>query len=230
MLTAKLILERLDRDYKVLERREQPSMSFVENLLSLLYCAHARILAADPYSITDIDNTARDIDSESTTFSIGRNNKANLMIGSAAGDTGVYCMPGYAYRPDPLNGIIEGSRIGIQVGTGTTAPTPTDNFLETRILHGKAEGQLEYGGCELVGIAFTDPDGEFTIRRYFTNASGGSITVNEVGIHAVGTQYKSGSPYGYAWAFLIARDIVSPGVAVADGGILRVTYVPKITV
>jgi len=85
--------------------------------------------------------------------------------------------------------------------------------------------ELEYGGCEIVNLTFSDPNGQFTIRRYFTNSSNASVTVNEVGIQAMGQDTGS-----WGRAFLIARDIVSPGIAVAPGEILRVTYVPQITV
>ena len=229
MLTVKLILERLDKEGRLLERREQQSKSFVKNFISLLYCAHAQILAAAPYSITDITGVVRTVDSQAAE-SPPHYTKANLMVGSAPGSSGVFCISGKEgsatgdFRPHQTT--IEGSKIGTQVGTGVVAVTPTDTALATRILHGRAAGQLEYGGCELVGITFANPNGQFTIRRYFTNNSGGSITVNEVGIHAVGTDYDN----KYAWAFLIARDIVAGGVAVANTEILRVTYVPQITV
>ena len=229
MLTAKLILERLDKEGRLLERREQPSRSFVRNFISLFYCAHAQILAASPYSMTDITGVARTVDSQSSSNAFGRSSKSNLMIGSPPGFSGVQCAGGTPGYISVLNARVEGSKIGIQVGTGVTAVTPTDTALATRILHGRAATQLEYGGCELVGITFANPNGELTIRRYFTNLSGGSITVNEAGIHSVGTQYAGTADY-YAWAFLIARDIVSPGVAVANGELLRVAYVVQITV
>jgi hypothetical protein len=84
--------------------------------------------------------------------------------------------------------------------------------------------EIEYGGCELINLIFSDPDGEFTIRRYFTNNSGVSITVEEVGIQVMGEDTSNDG-----WVFLIARDLTG-GIAVADTEILRVTYVPQITV
>jgi len=97
---------------------------------------------------------------------------------------------------------------------------------------GQSIGEFEYGGCDLSNINFVDPDGEFTIRRYLENHCGGAITVNEVGIAAGGTWHfgAAGTNYNYADTFLIARDIVGGGIAVADGELLRVTYVPQITV
>ncbi|GAI88778.1 unnamed protein product, partial [marine sediment metagenome] len=124
------------------------------------------------------------------------------------------------------NTMYAGEQIGIQVGTGTTAPTPSDDAMEARIAHGESAGEFEYGGCEFRNMTISDPNGEFTIRRYFTNNSGGSITVNEVGIYSpAGTSESFASRI-----FLIARDKVDPGVAVADTEILRATYVPQITV
>lgn len=226
MLTTKLILERLDKEGRLLQRKEQLSKSFTKGFLELLYITHAQIGAAAPYSMTDIDGNARDIDSEATYD----NFKATLMMGSAPGNSQVIALSGGTDTTSYLDGLIlEAQKVGIQVGTGTTAATPTDTSMETRIAHGRSAGELEYGGCELVGITFSDPNGEFTIRRYFTNASGGSITVNEVGLHAVGCLYDV-SHFGDSWVFLVAHDVVSPGVAVANGEILRVTYVPQITV
>jgi len=219
-------LERLNKDYGVLKRREQPTRSFTKGFLQLLYVAHAQIPLASPYTMTDIDGTARSIQGESGTGGAVRRSHAGLRIGSAAGSSSVLCYFGSGTIADfsALGQTIPGEKVGIQVGTGVAAVTPTDTALATRILHGRATGRLEYGGCELVGIAFVNPNGEFVIRRYFTNLSGGSITVNEVGIYSVGGQDN------YAWAFLIARDIVSPGLAVANNELLRVTYVPQITV
>lgn len=229
MLTAKLILERLDKDGRLLERREQPCRSFIKAFIQLLYVAHKQIEYSSPYSITDIDGTPRDVDSEGS--GVWHDSKATLAIAAPPGLVGVNYLS-YSANGGRWNCIVQGEKVGIQVGTGTNAVTPTDNALQTRIAHGRGSGELEYGGCELIGILFSGlspHDGEFTIRRYFTNVGGGSITINELGIHAIGVQNGTSSYEGYAWAFLIARDTVSPGVEVTNGQILRATYVPQIT-
>lgn len=224
MLTAKLILERFDRMGRLLEKREQPSRSFTLGFLELLYLSHAQIAAGTPYTMTDIDGNPRDIDDGGWSSVEERKSKANLMIGAPPGNSQVLCMNGYSASPKMNMDCIEGQKIGIQAGTGNAAVTPTDTALTTRIAHGGSAGELEYGGCELVGLTFADPDGEFTIRRYFTNNSGGAITVEEVGIHAVGCDQDTAS-----YSFLIAHDLTG-GVAVADTELLRVTYVVQITV
>lgn len=225
MLTVKLILERLDKEGRLLEKREQRSRSFVKNFISLLYCAHAQILAAAPYTMTDISAVPRTVDSEAVLTAGARSSKANLMIGSPPGLSGIICYAGHGVGLYIHLETIVGEKIGIQVGTGVTAVTPTDTALATRILHGRAAGRLEYGGCELINLVFANPNGEFTIRRYFTNFSGGSITINEAGIHSVGTDKDSSLP----WAFLIARDLTG-AIAVAHTELLRVSYVLQITV
>jgi hypothetical protein len=229
MMKTKLILERFDKDHRLLEKREQPSRSWVLGFFKLLYVAHAQIQSGAPYSMNDITNTARDIDSQSNTAH--RSPKGTLKMGASGGDS---CIVGWPGTINPTGTLhyeyisIASQTVGIVVGTGVGAVTPTDIALGTQIAHGRGGGELEYGGCELVNIAFADPDGEFTLRRYFTNLSGGGITVEETGIYAIGTEYDSASA-GWAWPFCVARDLTG-GVAVADTEILRVTYVPQITV
>ena len=378
MLTAKLILERLDKEGKILERREQVSRSFVKQLFGLLYVAHAHIPYSSPYSMTDILGQARNVDD----YYQG----VPLLVAATPGDTDLV---GYTRYDNIVH--VAGNQVGIQVGTGTTPPTPTDYALEGRITHsshvpevsntrgeyylqqvtpGEYEfyganwyctafkclwphelwrvrlrmyreglpgtvtigirtsrsgadivtatldgnalttdpaGQwvdidfathpqlnflteynivmrapggnstnsihvicdaaktyaggynyyssnsggswsmhyvganyylclfeewgrdiskgIEYGGCEVLVPTFAAPNGEFPIRRFFTNTSGGSWTINEVGIYALGTHYSA-----ECWSFCIARDVVSPGITVLNGELLKVTYVPQITV
>lgn len=223
MLTAKLILERFSKDGRLLERREQPSRSFLVQFIELLYVASAQIQDGAPYIMTDIDGNPQDIDGRTDPFGGLRRSKSNIRLGSPPGDSGVYCHSGGQTWLVGPNTIV-GDEIGIQVGTGVGVVTPTDTAMGTRIAHGRGGGELEYGGCELVGIAFANPNGEFTIRRYFTNNSGGGITVEEVGLYTVGVEFNAG-----AWPFCAARDLTG-GVAVANTELLRATYVVQITV
>ena len=79
--------------------------------------------------------------------------------------------------------------------------------------------RFDYAGCEVVDDeSYVNPNGSFTVRRYFTNKSGGSITINEVGIYALDKEIA------------IARDLVSPGVAVANNETLKIEYTFQITV
>jgi hypothetical protein len=222
MMRIKLIVDRLDKDMNLLEHREALSRSLTKNFINLLYIQ----TAATSFSLPDITNTSRTPDDSS---SDDQRHKCNLKMSSAGGYGAEYCYGGYyGISSQPEKDTIRSEYIGIQVGTGTNAVTPTDYALQTRVAHGRSSGQLEYGGCEIVGISFSNPNGQFSVRRYFTNISGGAITINEAGIYAAGGANTTGSPG--SWPFLIARDLVSPAVTVNDGEILRVTYMVQITV
>jgi hypothetical protein len=232
-MKTKLILERFDRNHRLLEKIERPSRSFTYNFIGLLYIPHSEIIYTSPLSLTDINSVARDVDAEPLpTGTVNRTIKCTLTMGAPGGDSMNFYpggnSNGYGKEINQDTEVYAGNFIGIQVGTGAGAVSPADVSLGTRILHGNGAGELEYGGCELLDLSFSDPDGEFTIRRYFTNNSGGGITVNEVGIHSVGG-HRTGTTSGSSYIFLIARDLTG-GVAVADTEILRVTYVPQITV
>jgi len=400
MLTTKLVLDRLDKEGRLLERREQTAKCFVKQFIELLYVAHYQTSYGTPYAMTDVRGAEVDVDSSILApDDESRGSKPNLAIGSPPGSS-QNLLPGGGGASaglylNMISNAFLGEHLGIQVGGGVTAVAPTDIALETRFGHGvrvadganatfenykvnddgdyemydvkwtaqtfrpqhqhklysiklklfregapglvtvaicgadadepvgpdlvtattdgdtlttdsdgewreitfasqielipgmsyaivvhitggttansihwrrdgttplyyrgmyatsangggtwtpsavidfmfeelgRSSGELQYGGCDLFGLTFSDPDGEFTLRRYFTNDSGESRTVNEAGIFAAGAHVLSLAHPGQTYSFCIAHDIVSPGVAVADGELLRVTYVPQITV
>lgn len=106
---------------------------------------------------------------------------------------------------------------GVMVGTGATAPTIDDYRLEATIGHGSGAGQLQYGGVTF-GLPASDPTtSQFTITRDFANASGGDITVNEIGLYVVG--WDGGARY-----FMVIRDVIAGGIVVPNGQTLTVNY------
>lgn len=109
---------------------------------------------------------------------------------------------------------------GVIVGTGTTAPTISDYSVETKIAHGTSSGQLQYSATS-VGAPTTDATtSTLVVTRLFTNASGGSIDINECGLVV-----RSNDDY-----VLIIRDIISPAITVADAEELTLNYKIKATV
>lgn len=106
------------------------------------------------------------------------------------------------------------STYGIQAGTGTTAVTVADNVLATQIANGTGAGQLTHGATTLLNLSLSSSPATFQLQRVFTNGSGGSITVNEIGIVVSVT----------AGLLMIARDVIAGGVAVGNGQTLTVTY------
>jgi len=116
--------------------------------------------------------------------------------------------------------------LGILVGTGSTSPTIDDYAMESLISHGTGANQLQYGA-----VAFGDPTCDanschFTITRDFSNASGESITVYEIGLVVVSQQ--SGS--GYNHRSLVVRDVISAGISIPNGETLTINYRIKVVV
>jgi hypothetical protein len=115
---------------------------------------------------------------------------------------------------------------GIIVGTSDTPNTLTTYALGGKIAHGTSSGQLLYGVETVEDV--TNPSGndlQFRVTRTFTNNSGATITVKEVGLLA--KKYDSTATLR---SFLIARDVLPSAVDVPDGATLTIRYTVKITV
>jgi len=210
MIRMKLILARFDKDGQLIERREQESKSWLKHLFDILYILHNESVSLA--NVNDIGGNPREIVYTPTPINA-------LQVGAPPGNVNFPCMIGSACN----KGEQIGQDFGIVVGTGNLAVTPIQDALQTKIAHGEGAGQLLYGGCELYGLTFANPNGQFTIRRYFTNVAGGAIAVVEAGI------YASALTSALLYSFCIARDVFA-AVTVNNGEILRVTYVPQITV
>lgn len=120
-----------------------------------------------------------------------------------------------------VNGGAGVTNYGTVVGTGTNAVTMTDYELQTLIAHGTGAGQLQYGAVTF-GSPTTDGKSRyFEFERTFTNGSGDSITVNEIGLHIY--------PTSVSYYFLFLRDVLPSGVVVADTQVLTVKYRVSVT-
>ena len=109
----------------------------------------------------------------------------------------------------------------ICVGTddGTTYPHAYDNYkLGTKISTGTGAGQLVYQWNPSLSTT-TNVGGkiQFTFTRTFTNSSGGSIDVKELGMQAYLGDHA-----------MIIRDILPGTVTVNNGQVLTVTYTLKV--
>lgn len=122
---------------------------------------------------------------------------------------------------------------GIAVGTGTTSPTISDYSMETLIQHDSAPptaGRMQYGVVTLGAPTSDATKSQYTITRNFSNASGGSITVNEIGMLAKMVRFGGASATYSQYYILVLRDVISGGVAVPNGQTLTVNYQPTATV
>ena len=123
--------------------------------------------------------------------------------------------------PIKLNDGSNDNSFGIQVGSGTTKSI-NDTGLDSLILNGNSAGQLAYGSVSILSPAINTStnQGSFDVTRSFTNNSGGSVTVSEVGVVA-NIPALNGSSYN----ILIIHDILSSPITLANGQVLTVTYI-----
>jgi len=128
------------------------------------------------------------------------------------------------------------SSYGIVVGSGASAgstPSPTAYKLVAQIPNGTSSGQIEYGATSVGSVSQSGQTTSFTISRSFTNVSGATLTVTEIGIivyvtgftmTTVSTASAVSSDY-----FLIAYDIPSSAISVQNGQTLTITYTFSVT-
>jgi len=117
---------------------------------------------------------------------------------------------------------------GIVVGSGQTpgnTPIPSTSSLAAQIPNGISSGQLEYGAVSISSVSTSGQTTSFTISRSFTNVSGATINVNEIGIVAL----VSGFGLSSSQYVLIAYDIPSSNIAIQNGQTLTITYTFSVT-
>ena len=209
-----ITFERRTQNGELIERREQESRSWLKHLWDLAYLpfSYQQLLL-----INDIGGVARTLGFPGSSL----NPHCNLQInGPSGGGTVIGIVGQTAVYSTPL----ASENMGIVVGTSNAAVVATQDALTTKVAHGEGAGTLLYGGTEVYGLTFANPNGSFKIRRYFTNVLGGNVTIQEVGIYSPG--YKNNAEVNL---FCIARDVCG-AIVVANTEILEVTYTVQITV
>jgi hypothetical protein len=182
-----------DKNGRVTTEGIKKSESFVRQFLELLLIQMYPISEAVPYNLRDTGNTVRTICESSYNFA------SNAAIGDIT--------------------------FGLVVGTGAVAPTINDYVLGTIILHDAAPptaGRLQYGAVTFGAPASDVTTTQFTITRNFANASGGAITVNEIGCYVKG--YDPTTTY----YFMTLRDVIGGGILIPNGQTLTVNYRPLV--
>lgn len=111
---------------------------------------------------------------------------------------------------------------GLSVGTGVTPVVNADYVMETKIAHGVGAGELQHGASSMVTSAEVGANVDCQLIRTFTNGSGNTINVTEIGIISLGND-------GAAQYFLTLHEIVTL-TAVANGQTLTVTITFRTTV
>ena len=111
---------------------------------------------------------------------------------------------------------------GLVVGTGTNAESINDTALQTVIAHGTGAGQLQYGASTVALPSSDSTSTSCILTRVFTNASGGTVTVTEIGV------YTNTNDTGSAGRNIcIVRDLAT--IALSNGDQLTLNYILKTT-
>jgi hypothetical protein len=199
-------IEVKDKTGKLLKHYVTPAKSWLRQFITMLKgefaTRHATTTGNANVSVIDETGTAR-----SYPFQTSSTYSTYYMNLSTLGDVG-----------DVSQGII--------VGTSDTPNTLTTYALGGKIAHGTGSGQLVYNAETVEDV--TNPSGndlQFRITRTFTNNSGATITVKEVGLLV-----KKYDAAFTSRSFLVARDVLPSPVDVPDGATLTIRYVVKITV
>jgi len=195
-------LEVRDKNGRIVKKHRQMSHSFLKQWLQFLRCQTSITFGGSGISISVVDETGT-----ARTFPYAWNETFN--------HEALIC-----------NAPVGNNTYGIVVGISDAPNTINTYSLGAKISHGTGSGQLQYGGHTFDDIS--NPSGNilvFRIIRTFSNGSGSTITVKEVGLLIVNWDSQ-----GYSRSYLIARDVLSTPVSVPNGMTLTVRYIFQITV
>jgi hypothetical protein len=189
-----------DKNGKLLSKGKLPAKSWVGNIIGLL----SSIIASwQPTNVSSYVNYGR-----ADLLDTG-NTSRGLLFGGGATTT---YLGGSAPAGDTTAGIL--------VGTSDTPVSLGQYNLQSPIAHGTGPGQLIYGATTVETLV-KDTTWYFRVIRIFTNNSGASITVREIGLFV-----KLGittSPYYFSC--MLARDVLVSPITVPNGSTLTVRYI-----
>ncbi|MDZ4230220.1 MAG: hypothetical protein U1B77_00190 [Dehalococcoidales bacterium] len=105
---------------------------------------------------------------------------------------------------------------GCVVGGGDAPVTINDYRLDSQINHGAGPGQLEHYECTIIyPPSVGGSQCTFRVKRIFHNASGGPVTVREIGVYG-----SISNPYDAC----VIRDVLGAGAPVPHGGAITAIY------
>ncbi|MBA7683753.1 hypothetical protein ES703_92134 [subsurface metagenome] len=203
-----LELEVRDKDGRVIQRHRQRSHSWVRNAYNLMIMQGAGING-----------------NESAVFGAGEVN-IKLADGTVRQSPRAANICDADYDPEAVGfgytAVAGWDTYGILVGSGTTAESFEDYFLDTQIVDGTGAGELSHIASETPSRSYADTTYSVDLVRYFNNNSGGNVDVNEVALVTNGY-------YGGAHIWMQSRDKLGATVTVPSTGQLKVTYTVELT-
>lgn len=198
-----------DKDGKLIDKRKFRGMSWVGNIVGFLCCLFKMwhtvtygyySTGMSPSFINDVGGTAR-----------------GISLGNASGNYGMI-LGGQAPAGETTAGIV--------VGSSDTPVSIDDYKLVSQIAHGTGVGQLQYGATTTEDIFKTSNSWTFRIVRTFTNGSGATVTVKEIGLYV-----RLGMPTSpHYYTAMFSRDVLTTPINVPNGATLTVRYIITHTV
>jgi hypothetical protein len=188
-----------DKNGKLLSKGKFPAKSWVGNIIALLSCI-----------ISTWAQTTSNYSASSRSDLIDTSNSArSLLLG---GGTSTSVVGGNAPAGTADSGIV--------VGTSDTPVSLGQYNLQSPIAHGTGSGQLSYGAITVESLV-KDTAWYFRVIRTFTNNSGASITVKEIGLFVRFGMF--GGPNYFSC--MLARDVPSTPITIPSGSTLTVRYI-----
>jgi hypothetical protein len=184
-----------DKNGKLIEKGKFPAKSWVGNiirLLNMLWDVWASVTTAYNFYVYGLKTLIVDTTNTARSFGINAGSTGSFGGEAPAGDT----------------------TAGILVGTSDTPVSITQYNLLGLIPNGTGAGQLSYGATVVEDLV-TDTTYYFRVIRTFTNNSGGTITVREIGLFLKIT----------AQSFMFARDVPTSPISVPNGSTLTIRYI-----
>ncbi len=186
-----------DRDGNLLEKKRLKSQTWVGNIVCLLASllgfwesttsVAAYVTSTGRTSLLDTTNTAR-----------------SILLRSVSG----------AYHGAMAPAGV--TTAGIVVGSSDTPVSIGQYALLAQIAHGSGSGQLLYGASTYEDVV-KNASWFFRLIRTFTNNSGATVTVRELGLYCV---LASGGQ-----SSMLARDVPPSPISVPNGSTLTVRYI-----
>jgi hypothetical protein len=113
----------------------------------------------------------------------------------------------------------------IRVGMGSGSVSIVDKYLGSSINTGTGYNQLVYNAQTVSQDTSDSVSAQVTMTRTFTNSTGATVTVNEVGLSLAAYDINTNSTHEY----LCGRDLITGGIGVNNGATLTVNYRIKTT-
>lgn len=148
---------------------------------------------------------------------------AEVTVSSITGNTNYGALLDGAMTKLNLGTNFNNQFYGVVIGTGTTAPTLDDIFIENQITTG-----LSVANPDRAYVSRTDEAISMSATYTLKNTTGADITITEIGL-VLNKQTASGTTTNAQHTLLVDRTVLSNPVTVPAGETKNLVYTVKFT-